>query len=255
MRFRISGARKALTRASNTVRQSWEAESAGPPSSSVGSPAAAAVRVDGGRGRGVVGVGPAPEPGSGTCRRRPRSWSGAVLVNASASTNMGTDTSPLPRILTGTRSLVMSPAARRISGFTVYGERSVSGSPRRPASAYAEMRPMFTTWYSMRRDGLEATQLGHPDVDGGLATLEPRRDRRARPGTSGPWCLDPRSCPCRRRCRGRRGCVGGSIPRLASRSWSFTACPPGHRRRCRTRPCPGSPRRSPGSARCAPCPG
>ena len=134
---------------------------------------------------------------------------GAEAVNASATTNNGTDSSPAPRIFSGLLRVRTSPTARRMSWFTVIGpdfgrllgvlefERAAIRERADGPDVHdlvLDLEPVFEAPASGCAYGVGS---GHP----------PQQGCRRRHAPSGPWCRGPRSCPCRRRCHGRRGCV------------------------------------------------
>ncbi len=88
----------------------------------------------------------------------------AEALNASATTNSGTDRSPAPRIFIGLFSVRTSPTARRMSWLTVMGAALAGflppSSSNAPPSASAPMAPTLTTSYSILKRFLKPRSLG-----------------------------------------------------------------------------------------------
>ena len=113
------------------------------------------------------------------------------------------------------------PTARRMSWLTVIGAGLADLAPSRrrladsnaPRSTSAAMRADVHDLVLDPEPVLEAAQLRDAHVERRLAALEPGRDRAAGARLLALRAAARRSCPCRRRCRGRRGCAPCGSPR------------------------------------------
>ena len=115
----------------------------------------------------------------------------ADAVNASATTNSGVDSSPLPRILSGLFRLRTRPTARRMSWLTVIWAARLGlalglrvgrlGLERAALDGRLDGADVHDLVLDLEAV-LEAAQLRDAHVERRLAALEPRRDRAAGAG-------------------------------------------------------------------------
>ena len=154
-------------------------------------------------------------------------FSRALLVKASATTNSGRLTSPLPRILSGlSRRAHQSGHAQEL---LVHRDRGRRGPLRRAGQVALRKAPELDRGADGAHvDDLvldpvevaEAVQLRDPDVDRGLAALEPGRDRAAGPGllalraAAGGLALARGDAPAHAGLRGVRAFGGPQIVQL-----------------------------------------